>query len=91
MKKIVIACLSILSLALISCNQQPGFGALSFHRIHIQIPGSTPVHLKVESWRNDDGGIEVKTENYGSILIGDGSYLCYDVDECPICGEVEYK
>lgn len=52
-----------------------------------------PIHFKVESWRNDDGGIELKTKNYGTIILGDGTYMLYDCEggDCPICGHVTLK
>lgn len=49
------------------------------------------VHFKVNSWRDDEGGIELRTEKHGTILLGDGTYMMYDTQECPICGYVEYK
>ena len=53
--------------------------------------GGECVHLKVNSWKNDDGGIELETESFGSILLGDGTYMMYDSRECPICGKVDVK
>ena len=93
MKKLLFVFLSIMALVLTGCNEQVvGWGSLSFHYVHIQMLGQpNPIHLKITSWRNDDGGIELKTENYGTILVGDGTYIAYDVEECPICGHVEYK
>ena len=92
MKKLLLL-LPILSLCLTSCNEQIiGFGSLSFHYVHVQMYNQeNPTHFKITSWREDNGGIELKTENYGTILVGDGTYLAYDVEECPICGQVEYK
>ena len=93
MKKLGALLLSVACLTLSGCNEQVvGWGNLSFHYAHIQMMGQAgSVHLKIESWRNDDGGIELKTENYGTIIVGDGTYMLYDVEECPICGTVMYK
>lgn len=93
MKKLCALLLSIACLALTGCNEQViGWGSLSFHYVHIQMMGQEqPVHLEIESWRGDEGGIELKTKNFGTILVGDGTYMAYDVEECPICGNVTYK
>ena len=92
MKKILFSLLLILSLFLTSCgNENLGWGSYSFHYVHIQMYGDDPIHLEVKSWTNDNGGIELKTENYGAILLGDGTYMMYDSNECPLCGEVNYK
>ena len=89
MKKLL---LLIASLSLTGCNYNVGFGSYSFHYVHIQMYNTEqPTHLKIKSWKDDDGGIEIKTENYGTILLGDGTYMMYDNDECPICGHVSCK
>lgn len=93
MKKLLFTLLATTSLLLTGCNEQVvGWGSLKFTKVHIQMLGQPePVHLLVSSWRNDDGGIELKTKNYGTILVGDGTYIAYDVEECPICGTVTYR
>ena len=92
MKKVFVTLAAVLCLGLTGCNKQIGFGSYSFHYVHIQLPGQAePAHLKVTSWQNDDGGIELKTESYGTILVGDGTYVAYDNEKCPICGTVSYK
>ena len=84
--------LVIASLSLTGCNANVGFGSYSFHYVHVQMYGSnSPTHLKVKSWRGDEGGIELKTEEHGTILLGDGTYMMYDTEDCPICGHVSYK
>ena len=88
MKKIIIL-LSVLSLLLLnSCNMMIGFGKFSYHHVHVQMYGMTEaVHLDVTSWKDDDGGIELKLVDGHNILLGDGTYMMYDTDECPICGK----
>lgn len=93
MKKLLLNLLIIGALMLTSCgNHDIGFGSYSFHFVHIQMYHMTePIHLRVSKWKGDDGGIELLTENYGGILLGDGTYMMYDTVKCPLCGEVEYK
>ena len=92
MKKLLLAFTCIASLGLSACNRQIGWGSYSFHHVHVQMHGmSEAIHLEIVSWKDDEGGIELKTKNYGTILLGDGTYMMYDVDDCPICGVVSYK
>ena len=92
MKKLLLGLLVTGSLALTGCNADLGFGSYSFHYVHVQMYSmSEPVHFKVNTWKSDAGGIELNLVNYGSILLGDGTYMMYDVENCPICGHVEYK
>lgn len=93
MKKIKLITLVITTLvALTSCgNYDIGFGSYKFTKAHVQMYGGEPVHLKIEKWLLDEGGIELKTKNFGNILLGDGTYMMYDSEDCPICGSVEYR
>lgn len=91
MKKILMIGVLISALTLTSCNMNVGWGSYSFHKVHVQMYGNEPTHFKVKSWKSDTGGIELKLENYGTILLGDGTYMLYDTEDCPICGEVQYK
>lgn len=81
-------CLSIFTLS--SClNYNIGPGSYSFKYVHIQMPGMTkPVHLEITSWKDDEGGIELKIKDYGTIILGDGTYMLYTSDTCPICEQL---
>ena len=92
MKKILFGLLAIAALSLTGCgNHDVSFGSYSFHYVHVQMYGSEPTHFKVNKWQNDDGGIELSIEGHGRILLGDGTYMMYDQETCPICGNVKYK
>lgn len=93
MKKIFGILLATLSICLTACgNHDLGWGSYNFHYVHVQMYSmSEPVHFRVDKWKGDEGGIELVTENHGTILLGDGTYMMYDVEDCPICGHVEYK
>jgi hypothetical protein len=94
MKKLLTALLMVLPICLLltGCgNADLTLGSFEFHQIHIQMYGGEPVHLEVEKWKDDDGGIEVLTKNHGALIIGDGTYILYNQEECPLCGHVEYK
>ena len=96
MKKLFTVLLATAALCLTGCgNQELGWGNYNFCYVHVQMHEMTkPVHLHVKSWKNDDGGIELKVtvdEKEAYILLGDGTYMMYNTSECPICGQVEYK
>lgn len=96
MKKLFITLLAISTLALTGCgNHDIGWGSYDFHYVHVQMYGmTTPIHLHVKSWKGDTGGIELKVtfdNQETSILLGDGTYMMYDTETCPVCGKVNYK
>lgn len=97
MKKLFTILLATLSLCLAGCgNHDIGLGSYSFSYVHVQMYGmSEPVHLQVKSWKGDEGGIELKVKfdnsQETSILLGDGTYMMYDTETCPVCGKVKYK
>ena len=95
MKKLLLALLAITSLCLTGCNADMSLGSYSFHYVHVQMYGMTqPEHLKVNTWKSDNGGIELKVvfnNKETTLLLGDGTYMMYDTYECPVCGEVEYR
>ena len=95
MKKLLLALLAIGSLALAGCddvkgrgNHNIGWGCYIYNYIHVQMPGSNYCfHDKIESWANDDGGIEIKGEHHGYLILGDGTYIMWNKGTtCPICG-----
>lgn len=91
MRKRLLTLLTLLALSLCGCNAGL-IGRLSFHHIHVQMYGmSEPIHYAINKWVSDEGNIEVRTINYGTMLVGDGFYVLYENDICPICGQVEYK
>ena len=93
MKKLFGILLAVMPLCLTACgNHDITFGSFSFHYVHVQMYNmNEPVHFEVNKWQGDDGGIELRTEKHGTILLGDGTYMMYDTQDCPICGHVEYK
>ena len=95
LKALALAFLAAASLSLSGCNHDLGVGSYSFRYVHVQMYGmEDPVHLNVKSWKGDQGGIELKVTFGGketSVLLGDGTYMMYDTEECPICGSVRYR
>lgn len=64
------------------CNQSYGWGNLSFKHIHFSDYCAT-----VDSWHDSEGpGIEVKTKEYGSLFLSEGTYVMFENgSKCPFC------
>lgn len=88
MKKII--CLLLVIVVMMCCltscgNQSLGLGNFTFEHIHF----SDAIHGRcatIEKWYDNERGIEVKTEEYGSMYLSEGSYiLIEDGAHCPYC------
>ena len=87
MKKILaVALLVAMAIIILSgCgNMSAGVGNYEFKRVHIFTHDGNDRCLEVKKWYENDTGIEVLTEEYGSLFLSEGTYmLCRD--KCPIC------
>lgn len=73
------------SVLLCSCgNMSNGFGNFTFKGVHI-ISGNSTVDCHVKSWHDNDVGIEVTTQEFGSLYLSEGTYILFE-SKCPICG-----
>lgn len=89
MKKLVLVVVSvILMLSLSGCNMGVGFGSYTYNHVHIFDYSSGVSHATIEKWYDSESGIEVKTEEYGSIFLCEGTYILYK-DKCPLCDKSE--
>jgi hypothetical protein len=78
----IVTCMVLMS----GCgNHSLGPGNYTFKHIHLT--DSVKGHCAtVESWRDDDVGIEVKTKEYGPMFLSEGSYILFsDGGKCPYC------
>lgn len=88
MKKIIIFIITVFTvLTLAACgNVSLGRGNYSFHGCHLQI-GDLYRDVSVINWHDSEGaGVEIKTDDYGSIFASEGTYIMYEGAICPICG-----
>ena len=69
-----------------SCNVNIGPGSYTFTKVHIADFAGNANHATLNSWKNDDVGIEVNTKEYGSIFLSEGTYILYN-NTCPVCGK----
>ena len=67
------------------CNRSYGFGNQSYEKIHIDTYHYSGC-LTVKNWYNGDTGIEVNTNEAGSIFVSEGIYVLLEGDKvCPFC------
>ena len=76
---------TLLAMTLTGCNQSMGFGNYHFQKIHIDTPNYSGC-FTIEKWHDNETGIEVKTEEAGSMYFSEGMYVLIE-DECPFCGK----
>ena len=90
MKKIVTLILAVLVVAVCftGCgNMSMGLGNFSYDHVHFfNHQGS---HCAtIEKWYDNSTGIEVKTEEYGSVFLAEGCYMLFENnDSCPWCSK----
>ena len=82
---ITLAVLILLSFTLVSCgNMSMGFGNFNYEKVHIMNYDGTGKCVSIDKWYDNETGIEVKTSNYGSLYLSEGTYILVG-DECPYC------
>ena len=91
MKKIISIFLCILLiLMLVGCgNMSIGLGSFSFNHIHFY-DYTNSYCAEVEKWHDNTTGIEVKTDEYGTLFLSEGSYILIgNKSDCPFCSTIE--
>ena len=86
MKKILYIILSLIILStfiLTSCNMNIGFGHYNFKKIHICV-GNVNKCIEINSWHNNEIGVEVHSKEFGSLYFSEGTYFLVE-NKCPIC------
>ena len=87
MKKIVAIVLCVISLCFVltGCNENWGFGNYSFTHVHIS-DGSAGYCAEVNSWHDNELGVELHTKEFGDIYCSEGTYFLFaDGANCPYC------
>lgn len=66
-------------------NENWGFGNYTFGHIHFG-DGANAHCANVNSWHDNEMGIEVHTEEYGSMYLSEGTYVLFEeASTCPFC------
>ena len=81
----VLMALMIAVAGLTGCgNQSWGLGNFTFTHVHFS-DNVNGYCATVEKWYDNENGIEVKTAEYGSMFLSEGSYILLDGAACPFC------
>ena len=85
MKKIIaIVVLAAMCLVMMTgCNMSLGMGNCSFKKVHVDTYHYSGC-FTIKKWHDNDSGIEVNTEEAGSIFLSEGTYMMIE-DDCPFC------
>lgn len=85
MKKfLAILLVIIMVFVLCSCgNMSMGFGNYEYEKVHIDTHNYSGC-LTIKKWHDSSTGIEVNTEEVGSIFLSEGTYILLE-EKCPIC------
>ena len=87
--KIIIIIVLVVCLFLTACgNMTIGLGEVNFTRVHIFNISGEDQCLEVINWHECDIGVEVKTKEYGTLWLSEGTYILCEKD-CPICEKVD--
>lgn len=78
----------VMCISLSACgNMSWGLGNFTFNHIHFT-DHQNSFCAEIEKWYDNSNGIEVKTKEYGSMYLSEGTYMLYgDNDDCPYCNE----
>ena len=85
MKKLVLLLLTVLALA--SCNK----GAVNgkYTKAHIEATGGVPIHCNVLDLTTLTNAanptFEIKTAEYGWLVVNSNNFILYSTEKCPIC------
>lgn len=87
MKKLLCILMIILMIvSLCACgNENWGVGNYEYRHVHI-CDGSAGYCAEVESWHDNEIGVELHTKEFGDIHCSEGTYFLFESgDNCPFC------
>ena len=80
----------VLIFSFIACgNKNYGFGNYTF--THARISDHINAYcVDIDSWHDNDMGIELHTYEYGNVYVSEGSYILFgNSEDCPFHGKEE--
>lgn len=84
-KRIAILIIIFMMIVFGACgNHSIGFGKYTFTKVHIFVNDGPDMCLTVVKWYEDEVGIEVRTKEFGTLWLSEGTYMLCEHD-CPIC------
>lgn len=94
MKKFIAIMMVIMMFTmLVGCgNKSLGFGNYNFEKVHVDTYHFSGC-FTIEKWHENEGsGIEVLTEEAGSMFLSEGTYVLIEGNkECPFCAEKDWS
>ena len=87
MKKLLcILMIMLMIVSLCACgNENWGIGNYEYRHVHIG-DGAVGYCAEVESWHDNEMGIELHTKEFGDMYCSEGTYLLFESgDSCPFC------
>ena len=89
MKKLIalILILTLLTVFLASCgNENLGFGNFTYTHARIGLAGDGGQCVDIQSWHDNEIGIELHLKNGDGIYCSEGTYILFkDKNACPYC------
>ena len=93
MKKIIVMIMVVAMVAvmLTGCgNMSLGFGNFTYEKVHVDTYHYSGC-FTVEKWYESGTGIEVLTDEIGSMYLSEGTYVMMEGDkECPFCADKDW-
>lgn len=76
----------MMALCLVGCgNENWGFGNYTYTHVHIS-NGVEGHCATVNSWHDNERGIELHTDEFGNIYCSEGTYFIFEnKNDCPFC------
>lgn len=88
MIRIILICTLVLCLMLCSCGNMQLIGEYTYSHVYVETYKTDGHCYDVKKWTDSESGIEVLTEENGSMFLSEGTYiLVSDKDRCPFCAE----
>jgi hypothetical protein len=87
MKKLLcILMIMLMTVSLCACgNENWGVGNYEYRHVHIG-DGAVGYCAEVESWHDNEMGVELHTKEFGDIYCSEGTYFLFESgDNCPFC------
>ena len=83
-KMFVLILIFLMMFVMTSCDESLGSQS-DFNGIHILVHNGQDICVRMKSTHYYNTGIRVETEEFGPLLLSEGTYIVYK-DKCPICG-----
>lgn len=84
----ILCLLTVIAMIMIlcSCGNWDLIGEYTYTHVYVETYKSEGHCYKIKTWTDSSQGIEVLTEENGSMFLSEGTYILFsDADSCPYC------